>query len=225
MDYRIISIGTLSKHPLWDRPQAARTAHATTTLIRTNEKTILVDPALPEQVLGARLAERAGISLGDVTDVFLTCFRPAHRMGLAALGNANWWISEAEREAVGVSLIGQLEQVGAADGELEEMLKREIALMQRCKAAPDKLDHQVDLFPLPGYTPGTCGLLLSLAGATVLIAGDAVATSEHLERAMVLEGAFDIEQAKASLVEAIEIADWIVCGHDNVVANVTRRPF
>lgn len=225
MDYRIISIGTLSKHPLWDRPQQPRTAHATTTLIRTESKTILVDPALPEQVLTARLAERAGITLGEVTDVFLTCFRPAHRMGLPALGEANWWISEAEREAVGVSLIGQLEQVGAADGELEEMLKQEIALMQRCKAAPDKLDNQVDLFPLNGFTPGTCGLLLSLAGATVLIAGDAVATAEHLERGMVLEGAFDIEQAKASLVEAIEIADWIICGHDNLIPNLTRRPF
>lgn len=225
MDYRVISIGALSKHPLWDRPQPARSAHATTTLIQTEAKKILVDPALPAQVLEARLGERAGLGIADVTDVFLTSFRPAHRWGLAAFEHADWWISEAERETVGVNLIGQLEQVDASDGELERMLKQEIALMQRTKAAPDKLDAQVDLFPLPGYTPGTCGLLLTLAGATVLIAGDAVATQEHLNRGMVLEGAFDLQQARGSLAEAIEIADWIVCGHDNVIPNLTRRPF
>lgn len=225
MDHRIVSIGTLSRHPLWDRPQSPRTAHATTTLIQTDRKRILVDPALPGEALKARLAERSGLGPADITDVFLTSFRPAHRMGLTLFDGADWWISEAERETIGLHLIGQLDQVGAADADLERMLKHDIALLQRCQAAPDKLAAQVDLFPLPGYTPGTCGLLLTLAGATVLVAGDAVATVEHLERGMVLEGAFDLEQAKASLVEAIEIADWIICGHDNLVPNLTRRPF
>jgi len=225
MDYRIISIGALSKHPLWQQPQPPRSAHATTTLIHSEKKTILVDPALPAQVLEARLGERAGLSIKDITDVFLTNFRPSHRWGLPAFDHANWWISETERETVGVNLIGQLEQVDASDGELEAMIKQDIALMQRTKAAPDTLATQVDLFPLPGFTPGTCGLLLTLAGATVLIAGDAVASQEHLERGMVLDGAFDVEQAKGSLVEAIEIADWIVAGHDNLIPNMTRRPF
>jgi glyoxylase-like metal-dependent hydrolase (beta-lactamase superfamily II) len=177
MDYRIISIGTLSRHPLWQDKTPPRTAHATTTLIRSDKQVLLVDPSLPGQILEARLAERAGLTLADVTDVFLTNFRPAHRRGLPALEHAKWWVSEAEREAVGVGLIGQLQEVGAEDEQTEQMLKQDIALLQRCKAAPDKLAGQVDLFPLPGFTPGNCGLLLTLARqATVLIAGDAVPT-------------------------------------------------
>lgn len=223
MDYRIISIGALSQHPLWPGGQPRRTAHATTTLVRSGGKVILVDPSLPAQVLEARLGERAGIGLADVTDVFLTNFRPAHRRGLPAFEHAQWWVSEAEREPVGLSLIGQLN--ACEDEALGEMLKQEIALLQKCQAAPDRLAEQVDLFPLYGFTPGTAGLLLTLESATVLVAGDAVATQEHLDAGQVLGGCFDLEQARASFAEAVEIADWIVCGHDNLLPNMTRRPF
>lgn len=225
MDYRIISIGALSRHPLWPNDSGGRSAHATTTLVRSAGRTILVDPALPGQILDARLRERAGLGLGDVSDVFLTNFRPAHRRGLAALEHAKWWISEEEREVIGVNLIGQLQSVGAEDAQTEQMLKTDIALLQRCKAAPDRLAEQVDLFPLSGFTPGTCGLLLGLSQATVLIAGDAVATVEHLERGQVLQGAADVDAARGALAEVIEIADWIIPGHDNIVPNLTRRPF
>ncbi len=223
MDYRVISIGTLSRHPLWDRDPGGRTPHATTTLIRSGAKAILVDPGLPGEVLAARLAERAGLEVQQVTDVFLTCFRPAHRRGLTAFEKANWWVSEAERETVGVHLIGQLERVD--DEPSATMLKQEIALLQRCRAAPDQLAEQVDLFPCPGYTPGTAGLLLVEPQTTTLIAGDAAATVEHLARGQVLAGGFDANQARQSLAEAIEIADALICGHDNLTPNPTRRPF
>lgn len=225
MDYRIISIGTLSRHPLWARPAPPRTAHATTTLIRSEGKVILVDPSLPEQILGARLTERAGLALDEVTDVFLTSFRPAHRRGVGALERANWWISEAERERVGVTLIEQLQAVGAQDEQTEQMLKQDIALLQRARAAPDTLAAQVDLFPLPGPTPGHAGLLLTLSQATVLIAGDAVPTVEHLEKGQASQDSYDLQAARESLAEVIEIADWIIPGHDNLVPNLTRRPF
>ena len=97
--------------------------------------------------------------------------------------------------------------------------------MKKCQAAPDKLAEHVDLFPMPGYTPGTCGLLLSHPNATTLIAGDAVATAEHLEQGRVLRGAYDVNQAQESFMEAIEIADVIVPGHDNLLLNPTRRRF
>ncbi len=223
MDYRIISIGALSRHPLWRGDQPQRTAHATTTLVRSGGRVIVVDPSLPAQVLDARLGERAGLKIGDVTDVFLTNFRPAHRRGLAAFENAKWWVSEAEREAIGVSMIGQLN--ACEDEALSTMLKGEIALLQKCRPAPDRLAESVDLFPLYGYTPGSAGLLLTLDAATVLIAGDAVATQEHLGAGQVLGGCFDVEQAQASFAEAVEIADWIVCGHDNLLPNETGRPF
>jgi glyoxylase-like metal-dependent hydrolase (beta-lactamase superfamily II) len=223
MDYRVISIGTLSRHPLWNETTPARTPHATTTLIRTADKAILVDPALPSPAIEARLAERSGLPANQITDVFLTNFRPAHRRGLSAFPQAKWWISEAEREAVGRQLLAQFER--AEDQPMRDLLRDEIALLRKVHPAPDKLADQVDLFPLPGYTPGTAGLLLPLATATVLIAGDAVASAEHLERGQILPGAFDVEQAMESLKEAMEIADWIIPGHDNIIPNLTRRSF
>ncbi len=223
MDYRIISIGALSRHELWQEAAAPRSAHATTTLIRSGEQTILVDPALPPQVITARLGERAGITADKITDIFLTCFRPAHRMGLTAFPDARWLIGENEREIVGQNLFGQLQDEN--DEELRDLLEKEIALLQRCQPAPDKLADHVDLFPLPGFTPGTCGLLLSEMNTTVLIASDAVATAEHLQQGRVLRGAYDAEQAQESFVEAIEIADLIIPGHDNLQLNLTRRAY
>lgn len=221
MDYRIISIGALSVHDLWPKQTAARTAHATTTLVRSGERRILVDPGLPPQVVAARLGERAGLLPEDISDVFLTNFRPAHRWGLSAFPNARWLIGEQERESVGVSLVERFQ--AEQDEELKATLQQDIAILKRCEPAPDKLAPQVDLFPLPGFTPGTCGLLLSFAGLTVLIAGDAVATEEHLEQGRVQRGSYDVEQSQESLREAIEIADVIVPGHDNVILNPTRR--
>ncbi|MBX2850789.1 MAG: MBL fold metallo-hydrolase [Phycisphaeraceae bacterium] len=224
MDYRIISIGALSINDLWDKQGPARTAHSTTTLIRSGKKTILVDPALPPQVLVPRLAERSGLTPEDITDVFLTCYRPGHRYGLAAFSNANWYISEAEREVVGRELLSRFEQE-EGDEEVRDLLKQEIEVLQRCKAAPDTLADQVDLFPSFGFTPGTCGLLLSHSRSTTVIAGDAAPTIEHIEHGRVLKDCFDVEQAQASLKEILEVADEIVPGHDNAVVNPMRGPF
>ena len=226
MQYRIISIGALSVHELWERQGAVRTPHATTTLIRTDDgRNILVDPGLPPGVIAARLAERAGLEPSEITDVFLTNFRPAHRWGLPAFEGATWHLFEREREAVGQHLLAKFQQYRdeGQDEEVLDSVRKEIATLQRCKNAPDKLAERVDLFPLPGYTPGTCGLLLLETNATVLIAGDAVPTVEHLERGRVLKGSFDIELAQESLLEAIEIADVIVPGHDNLVLNRGKK--
>lgn len=221
MDYRIISIGALSVHELWEKQGSARTAHATTTLVRSGDRRILVDPGLPPPVIAARLGERTGLEPGDISDVFLTCFRPSHRWGLGAFPHARWLVSEAEREAVGRSLV---EKFGLEDDEdARRMISEEIAILKRFQPAPDKLAPHVDLFPLPGFTPGNAGLLLSFPGSTVLIAGDAIPTQEHLEQGRVLRGAYDVELAGESFREAIEIADIIVPSHDNVLTNPTRR--
>lgn len=222
MDYRVISIGALSGHELWGEKGHPRTAHATTTLVRSKDRVILVDPGLPPPAVVARLNERSGLAASDVTDVFLTNFRPSHRRGLPAFENARWLISEMEREAVGQHLI-ELRN-NEADPDARRLIEDEIAVLQRCQPAPDHLAEQVDLFPLPGYTPGTCGLLLSQINSTTLIAGDAVATIEHLEQGRVLPGCYDTEQARDSFVEAVEIADVIIPGHDNLLLNPTRRP-
>jgi len=221
MDYRIISIGALSHHELWKRQGELRTPHATTTLIRSGDRCIIVDPGLPAQVIAARLMERAGLEPADITDVFLTCFRPSHRWGLAAFEQARWLIFEQERELVGRMLIDKIQN--EENSETREALAQEVAILKRFEAAPDTIAEHVDLFPMPGYTPGTCGLLLLRPYVTTLVAGDAVPTIEHLEQGRVLRGAYDVKQAQTSLLEALEIADGIIPGHDNIILNPSRR--
>ena len=227
IEIRVISIGALAAHPLWDERASVRTGHATTTLVRTGGMTLLVDPGLPARAIEARLSERAGIQAKDVTHVFLTSFQPDTTRGLGAFEHATWWVSESEREGIGVPIAAQLQKLAQEEGDEEviELLRREVALLQRCSAAPDSLAPGVDLFPLPGTTPGTTGLLISEPQKTTLIAGDAVATIEHLEAGKVLQSSVDVETAKESFQEAVEIADWLVLGRDNVAANPLRRPF
>jgi glyoxylase-like metal-dependent hydrolase (beta-lactamase superfamily II) len=229
MELRIISIGTLSHHPLWGERIPVRTGHATTTLLRSGDRTILVDPGLPRQALAARLGERSGLRVEQITDVFLTSFRPETTRGLDLFEHATWWISGDERESVGVAVASRLraeaEQDESADRGLIEALTRDVALLSRCKPAPDSLAPQVDLFPVPGVSPGMCGLLVEHPRHTIVVCGDAAPTIEHLEQGMVLSGIHDVELARQSLGEIIEIADLLVPGRDNLVVNPTKRPF
>ena len=226
MDYRVISIGALDAHPLWDERAPVRTGHATTTLVRAGDSTILVDPGLPADVVAARLGERANLAPEKVTHVFLTSFRPDVRRGLARFDHATWWIGEAERETVGVAMVAQLRGAeNAGDTRLRAVLAAEIELLERCEPAPDKLAEGVDLFPLPGVTPGLAGLLLPEGRHTTLICGDAVPTWEHREQGVVPLWAADTTQARESFMEAVEIADLLALGRDNLVVNPTKRPF
>jgi glyoxylase-like metal-dependent hydrolase (beta-lactamase superfamily II) len=141
-----------------------------------------------------------------------------HRRGILAFERAEWLVAEREREAIGVQLIEKIREAHEArDEDLVKTIAQEVAIVERCRAAPDKLAPGVDLFPMHGVTPGLTGLLLPGRGMTTLIAGDAVATVEHLGAGQVLTPCFDLEAARESFAEAIEIADWIVCGRDNLV--------
>ena len=222
--FRVNSIGTLASNPHWGERGAVRPPHATTSLIVVGKTKILVDPSLPPQVIVPRLVERAGIGPDEITHVFLTCLNPIHRRGILAFERAQWLVSEREREAVGVQLINSIKEAHAADDhDLVRTMAQEVGIVERTSAAPDRLAPGVDLFPLPGITPGLTGLLLPGSGATTLITGDAVATVEHLAAGQVITPCYDLEAARESFAEAIEIADWIVCGRDNVVPNQTRR--
>jgi len=218
LDFRVISIGTLAAHPLWGERQPTRAGHATCTLVRSGDEVILVDPGLPEAALLPRLAERAGLKPQQITAVFLTGFHPDTHRGLSAFEHAPWYISKAEREAVGVPMVSALRHaVEHRNQELQDAIRTEVALLERCREAPDELARGVDVFPLPGVSPGLCGLLLEHPGATTLIAGDAVPTVEHLAKGQVLPWAANVAAAKSSFAEALEIADWLILGRDNIV--------
>jgi glyoxylase-like metal-dependent hydrolase (beta-lactamase superfamily II) len=227
VEYRVISIGTLAAHPLWQEGVEVRTGHATTTLISPDSGThILVDPSLPAAALLARLGERTPIKAPRITHVFLTSADPLHRRALVAFEGAEWLAHETELDAARASVALQTaDACDAGDEELTAVLQGDLDILGRCRPAPDALAKGVDLFPLPGVTPGTCGLLLPLPGATLLVCGDAVPTAEHLQEGKVLPNCFDVEQAQESFAEAIQIADILIPGRDNITANPVRRPF
>jgi glyoxylase-like metal-dependent hydrolase (beta-lactamase superfamily II) len=218
LDFRVISIGTLAAHPLWGERQPVRAGHSTCTLIRVGPEVILVDPGLAEAALLQRLSERANIGPGEVTAVFLTSFHPDTHRGIGAFEKVPWYINKSEREAVGVPMVTALRHaIEHGNAELQEAIRSEVEMLERCREAPDELGPGVDVFPLPGVSPGLCGLLLEHPGATTMVCGDAVATVEHLQKDQVLPWAANIEAAKASFAEAVEIADWLILGRDNLV--------
>lgn len=228
MDLRVISIGALAAHPLRNERGQMRPGHATTTLITSGKRRILVDPGLPEKVLLPRLIERANLKPSDITDVFLTSFNPEARRGITAFDSARWLISERERESLGAGLATRLKELAThhePDEDLKATLEQEVAILARCEAADDTIADRIDLFPMPGVTPGLCGLLIEGQRFTTLICGDAVPTVEHMEQGKVLTPANDVDQARESFQEALEIADLLVLGRDNLVVNVTKMPF
>ncbi len=227
VEYRVISIGTLAANPLWDEGAEARTGHATTTLLSVDSGThILVNPSLPATALLARLGERTPVRVNQVTHVFLTSADPLHHRAIAVFEAAQWLAHETELSAARAAVAARLDEArDNGDDELLAMFQGELDILDRCGPAPDKLAGGVDLFPLPGVTPGTCGLLLPLPAATLVICGDAVPTVEHLRQGKVLPTCYDVEQAQESFAEVIQIADILIPGRDNVTVNPIRRSF
>lgn len=224
LDYRIISIGTLAAHPLWDEMSPVRTGHTTTTLIDADEAKILVNPGLPGPAVVARMSERTRIQPEEITHVFLTSFNLEHRRGLDVFGGAQWLLHEPELETAGALVQERLEEADeGGDEDLERHFSGALEVIRRFRAAPDSITRGVDLFPLPGVTAGCCGLLLALPGLTVLICGDALATPEHVEQGKVMPNCADREQALESFREAVEIADVLVPGRGNLMLNPLRR--
>ena len=217
VEYRIISIGTLSHNLLWNESTAARTQHATTTLVTDGERRILVDPSLPGGILEGRLFERTGQTAKSITDVFCTTLRADFRRGLEAFDHAEWWCSEMELEWYTQHLVALADSAGRLDSEEAENIEKDLALTGRFRPAPDKFSDQVGLYPLAGPTAGCAGVLLTPATSTVIIAGPAAPTAEHIERGMVWEQCSEKDKAMQTLVDLLELADVIVPGFDNVV--------
>ncbi|MDG2030891.1 MAG: hypothetical protein P8J45_07810 [Phycisphaerales bacterium] len=224
VELRVISMGALAAHPLRGEKGNLRPGHLSTILLSIDDRKILVDPSLPGKILLDRLQERSGVQPAEITDVFLSSFRPESRRGLPLFENARWLVSERERESVGVGLVEAFQKAEeAGDQDLCTTVREEIALLRRCEAAPDSLAENIDLFPLPGVTPGLSGLLVAMPQWTIMVASDAVPTIEHLEAGQVLQNCSDIQAAQESLREVVEIADLLVPGRDGLIPNPLRK--
>ncbi|MCE5280237.1 MAG: hypothetical protein ABFD92_12575 [Planctomycetaceae bacterium] len=222
LEYSVISIGTLSHNRLWGEQAPVRTAHATTTAVFVDNRIILVDPSLPGPVLAARFNERTGKMLSDVTDVFCTTLRQAHRRGLADMPKANWWASIDELQWYRDYLTDLIDSHGRAGSEDALEAEADLKLLQRVRPAPRDFGPAAQVYPLAGPTPGTTGLLLTPATSTILIASDAAITSAHVLRGQVWEGCNDMHAALDTLSDLLEVADMIIPGHDNLMT-VSRQ--
>ncbi|MGF1634379.1 MAG: MBL fold metallo-hydrolase [Phycisphaerae bacterium] len=211
----IVSIGTLSRNLLWGEEKPTRTPHATSTLIRTAGRTLLIDPGLFGAALQARLHERTGLKPADIDTVFLTSYRPSHRQGLDLFAHAELYLHPVEQEAAFTEnrrIIGELPR-GDAD---RQRLEREQQILKRCKPAPDELAPGVSLFPLHGPTPGHCGLIVATPAQTIVVAGDAVPSYDHFLAGQVLPENADLAAAKQAMQDVYDVADVIIPGHDNL---------
>jgi hypothetical protein len=222
VEYRIISIGTPANHLLWREAVSVRTQHATTTLIEDGARRILVDPSLPAQALEARFFERTGQKLDSVTDVFCTTLRPDARRALPALQHARWWCSETELQWYSRELLAMRESAERLGGADAEGVDEDLALTKKFHPAPEKFTEQVGVYPLFGATVGCTGLLLTPATTTVVVAGPAAVTREHVEKGMIWDHCADKDQAMESLQDLLELADVIVPGFDNLILSPRR---
>ncbi len=222
VEYSVISIGALSKNRLWGESAPVRTSHATTTAVFDEGKIILVDPSLPVQALGPVFNERTGKQLGDVTDVFCTTLRPVHRRSVMALPEAHWWACQDEIESYRTKLAALLDSASRLDPQETANIEADLKLLENFRPSPESFTRQVTVYPMIGATPGSAGLLLTPPTMSIVIAGDAVLTAEHVSRGQVWEGCDDREKALASLQDVLELVDMIVPGHDNVCISPGR---
>ncbi len=212
----IINIGTLSRNMFWNENATVRPAHATTTLLRDEGVNILVDPGLPPDLIRQRLDERSGLKPEQIDIVFLTNFSPIHRRGLAAFGEADWYLGAVEMEIIAQGLNAVLAGgTNMVDEVSLDEIQQEMELLGRCKAAPDKISEGIGLFPAYGATPGSACLLVE-AARTVFVAGDAVVSRDHFVNGRVWERSSDPDAARESFREIYDIADVIIPGHDNI---------
>ncbi len=211
----IISIGTLSRNRFWNENSARRPAHATTTLLRDEESTIIVDPALPPDILRQRLDERTGLEPSQIDTVFLTNFRPVHRRGLELFRHATWLMHANEIEAIRCFLEDVCTGATARGEPVDKLVEQENELLEHVQAAPDELTDQIHLFPTPGVTPGAASLLVLDNDRTTVVAGDAIINKEYFAHRQAYEQHSDATQAVQAVAELVEIADRIIPGHDD----------
>src|SRR5688500_10975838 len=134
----VISIGTLSRNRLWGEGQPVRTPHATTTLVRSGARNILVDPGLPPQAIGARLFERTGLRPEQIDTVFLTNFRPSHRAGLPLFAESKIFMHEVEQQTMSNRLRALIEEAPPDDLD-RATLVNELKMLEATRPAEDKL--------------------------------------------------------------------------------------
>jgi glyoxylase-like metal-dependent hydrolase (beta-lactamase superfamily II) len=195
----LITVGHLSRNKYWGESddRAYRETLCTTTLIRTGERAIIVDPGLPAEEMAAALEERTGIAAAEVDTVFLTHHHGDHRVGLDAFPDARWFMAEPELRAWSPN----------------------DAIADRIEPAPDELAPGVRLLPTPGHTVGHTSVYFEYDRWRVVVGGDAVMTADFFRHTDYFFNSIDPAQARRSIGRISRTADIVVPGHDNYLLN------
>jgi len=198
----VLVIGHLSRNKYWGEAdeQAFREPLCTSTLIRTAELSVVVDPGLPPEQMVRILDRRAGIAPGSVDIVFLTHFHGDHRVGLAAFPGAVWCMAPAEIEHWTRQLAG-------------DSPDREV--LDRLRPAGPGLIPGITVVATPGHTVGHSSLLFESEGLGVVVAGDAAMTQDFFRHRDYYVNTVDPGAAVRSIETIARIADVVIPGHDN----------
>lgn len=202
----VLTIGHLSRNRYWGEAddRAYREPLCTCTLIRTGERTVVVDPGLPPEEMVRVLDRRAGIAPEAVDTVFLTHFHGDHRVGLEAFPHAERCMAPGEIEHWKRQLPADSPDRG---------------LLDRLRPAGRAMPLGIDVIETPGHTPGHASLLFESAGLRVVVAGDAAMTRDFFRHRDYYFNTADAGAAVRSIETIAGTADIVIPGHDNYFLN------
>lgn len=192
----IITIGNLSRNYYWGESDhnAYRPPLCTSTLIRGDELTLLVDPSIADaRQMAAELDRRTGLNLDGVNVVFITHAHGDHHFGLRHFAKARWISSPSVANAINSSA----------------------QYPRPVDPAGTTLGNDIELLPTPGHTPDHHSLRFTCDGQSIVVAGDAVMTRDFFINRRGFLNSADLSAASATIAHLGTIADIIIPGHDN----------
>ncbi len=202
----MLTIGHLSRNRYWGESddRAYREPLCTSTLIRTAEHTVVVDPGLPPEEMVRVLDRRAGLPPDSVDIVFLTHFHGDHRVGLAAFRNAVWYMPPVEIEHWKTRL-----ELDSPDRQLLDLMR---------PVGPELIPG-IRVVATPGHSVGHASLVFQSEGQRVVVAGDAAMTRDFFRHDDYYFNTVDPKAAVTSIATVAREADVVVPGHDNYFLN------
>ena len=198
LSWVILTIGHLSMNRYWGETERRRGPLCTSTVIRSSEGLVLIDPSRQPEEMPELLNDQVGIGVEDVRHVFLTHFHGDHRSGLEAFPHAAWWMAQQE-----------IDHWRPRAGEAEQRL------LDHFQPAGDEPIAGLRTLFLPGHTPGLTGLSFHWRGQRVVVAADAAMTEEFFRAREGYHNSSDMDEARASIDRLAGEADLIIPGHGN----------
>jgi len=191
----VLQEGTIQRAP----NGAILDAHSSITLIESKEKFIIVDSGFPGDETNIKKGlEAAGITPDRIDIVINTHGHVDHTAGNKLFTNARFLIHPLE--------LGKAPPPGA---EVEEV------------DPPQNLDENISIIFTPGHTHGCISVVIrhlpsdfSGPEEIVICAGDALPIKENYIGWLPPGIAYDWEVALKSMKRIVQIADWVIPGHD-----------